>query len=235
MMRSEIKPGHSSKDKPKKEAVGKGLPRYSDDELAAIYAAVEAEEIRGNTPRYFEEVALGDELIPVVKGPLSISDMVAWAIGISWHRIELAHGMKLVHLRANPGLAYIDPDWGSVEPIANSHFWPSASGILMGSSLPLDLGFQRVSWFGHLITNWMSDFGFLKKLDARLSGLVRFGDTTWCLGKVTGKRKSGKECLVDLELFCRNQHGETTATGKALVELPSKFPTFALSTKKILQ
>jgi acyl dehydratase len=224
MMRTEIQPGQSKRDETQKEPVQKGPRRYSVDELAKIYAAVEAEEIRGNTPRFFEEVNLGDELIPVVKGPLSISDMVAWAIGIGWHRIELAHGMKLLYLKANPGLAYIDPNSGSLEPIANSHFWPSASGILMGSSLPLDLGFQRVSWLGHLITNWMSDLGFLKKLEARLNGLVRFGDTLWCQGKVAGKRKEGDECLVDLELSCNNQQGEITTTGKAVVALPSKSP-----------
>jgi hypothetical protein len=222
IMRTEIKPGQSKRNETQKEPVQKEFQRYSEDELAKIYAAVEAEAVRGNNPRFFEEVDLGDELIPVVKGPLSISDMVAWAIGIGWHRIELAHGMKLRYLRANPGLAYIDPDLGSPEPIANSHFWPSAAGILMGSSKPLDLGFQRVSWLGHLITNWMSDFGFLQKLEVRLKGLVQFGDTLWCQGKVTGKRKKGEECLVDLELFCRNQHGEITTTGNAVVIVPSK-------------
>lgn len=222
MMRTEIKPGQSKHDETKKNTVKKEARCYSEEELAKIYAAVEAEKIRGNAPRFFEEVNLGEELQPVVKGPLAISDMVAWAIGIGWHRIELAHGMKLLYLRANPGLAYTDPESGSPEPIANSHFWPSASRILMGSSLPLDLGFQRVSWLGHLITNWMSDFGFLKKLEARLNGLVVFGDTLWCQGKVVGKRKKGEECLIDLELSCSNQHGEITTTGKAIVELPSK-------------
>jgi acyl dehydratase len=222
IMRTEMKPGQSRRAEAKKEPDPKGCRPYSEEELANIFRAVEAEEVRGNTPRFFEEVCLGDELIPVVKGPLSISDMVAWAIGISWHRSELAHGMKLLYLRANPGLGYIDPDLGSPEPIANSHFWPSAAGILMGSSKPLDLGFQRVCWLGHLITNWMSDFGFLRKLEARLKGMVQFGDTLWCEGKVAGKRKEAGKYLVDLELFCRNQRGEITTTGKAVVELPSK-------------
>ncbi|MBI5603384.1 MAG: MaoC family dehydratase N-terminal domain-containing protein [Deltaproteobacteria bacterium] len=222
MMRTEIKPGQSKRNETSNEPAQKGSQPYSEDALKKIYAAVEAEEIRGNIPRFFEEVKLGETLKPVVKGPLSISDMVAWAIGTGWHRIELAHGPKLLHLRANPGLSYIDPDSGSPEPIANSHFWPSAARILMGSSLPLDLGFQRVSWLGHLITNWMSDFGFLKKLAARLKGLVRFGDTTWCHGKVIGKRQEAEGCLVDLDLFCKNQHGEITTTGQAVVQLPSK-------------
>ncbi|OPY82861.1 MAG: bifunctional enoyl-CoA hydratase/phosphate acetyltransferase [Smithella sp. PtaU1.Bin162] len=222
MMRTEMKPGQAKRDSGGEESVKNKYRHYSEEELAEIYAAVEREEIRGKSPRFFEDVNSGDELIPVVKGPLSLSDMVAWAIGISWHRIELAHGMKLLHLRDNPGLSYIDPDLGSPEPIANSHFWPQAAKILMGSSLPLDLGFQRVSWLGHLVTNWMSDFGFLRKLEARLKGLVQFGDTLWCAGKVAGKRKEEGKYLVDLELWCRNQRDEITTTGKAVVELPAK-------------
>jgi hypothetical protein len=68
----------------------------------------------------------------------------------------------------------------------------------------------------------MSDYGFLKKLEARLKSFVRFGDTTWCKGKVVGKRVEAEECLVDLDLSCQNQNGEITTSGKAVVVLPLK-------------
>ena len=221
MMRSEAKP---EKLKPKTVEKEKPSPtpyHYKEEKLASIYQAIEAEEIRGGNPRTFEEVRIGDPLGPVVKGPLSLSDMVAWACGIGWQRIALAHGMKLSFLRRYPGLSYIDPETGAPEPIANSHFLPSAAKILMGSPLPLDLGFQRVCWMGHLVTNWMSDVGFLKKLDVRLKGFVRFGDTTWCLGKVSGKRNKGGEHLIELELLAKNQEGKMTTEGRAEVVLPA--------------
>ncbi len=148
--------------------------------------------------------------------------MVAWAMGTGWHRAGLAHELKLLQLREKPGLSYTDPDTGSPEPIANSHFLPSAAKILMGSPLPLDLGFQRISWLGHLITNWMSDYGFLKKLNARLKSFVCFGDTSWCKGEVVKRWKEEEEHLVELELFCENQRGEITMTGTGIVLLPSK-------------
>lgn len=222
LLRTEAKPGHRKGKASKKEGLEPGPHHYSPEDLAAIYRAIEAQEIRGQTPRFFEEVSPGDLLTPVIKGPLSLSDMVAWAIGIGWHRIALAHGMKLMHLRANPGLAYIDPETGAPEPIANSHFIPSAAKILMGSPLPIDLGFQRVCWLSHLVTNWMSDYGFLKKLEARLKGFIRFGDTTWCEGRVKHKRIEQGEGLVELDLSCRNQQGEITTVGKAVVALPGK-------------
>jgi acyl dehydratase len=222
ILRTEAKPALRHHEKQEKEHEKMEIHKYCDKELAAIYSAIDQEEIRGGNPRYFEDVNLGEEVHPVVKGPLSLSDMVAWAIGTSWHRMALAHGPKLTHLRANPGLSYVDPETGIPEPIGNSHFLPSAARLLMGSPLPLDLGFQRVCWLGHGVTNWMSDYGFLKKLEVRLKGFVRFGDTTWCNGKIVGKRAEGDECLVDLDLFSQNQNGEITTTGKAVVSLPTK-------------
>jgi acyl dehydratase len=222
IMRTEAKLGLGHQDEQGKRPGKIEIHRYSEEEIAAIYAAIDDEEIRGWNPRYFEDVNLGDELKPVVKGPLSLSDMVAWAIGTGWHRIELAHGLKLSYLRANPGLSYIDPDTGLPEPIANSHFLPSAARILMGSPLPLDLGFQRVAWLGHTVTNWMSDYGFLEKLEARLKSFVRFGDTTWCKGRVIRKYVEGKEHLAECEIWSENQRGEITTTGNAVVVLPSK-------------
>jgi acyl dehydratase len=221
MMRTEMKPGQGKKherhdsDKPQTSA-----HRYSEDELASIYTDIEAEEIRGNKPRYFEDVKEGDELKPVVKGPLSLSDMIAWAVGIGWRRIGRAHGPKLLYLRDHPGLSYLDPETGAPEPIANSHFLPSAAKILLGSDLPLDLGFQRVCWLGHPVTNWTGDHGFLRSLRVRLSGMVRFGDTNWCKGTVARKWREQGEHLVELDLSCANQRGEINASGKAVVSLP---------------
>jgi len=222
MMRTEAKLALNRQGEEGKERRKTEIHKYSDEELGAIYEAIDQEEVRGSNPRYFEDVNIEDELRPVVKGPLSLSDMVAWAIGTGWHRIELAHGLKLLHLRVNPGLSYVDPDTGAPEPIANSHFLPSASRILMGSSLPLDLGFQRVGWLGHVVTNWMSDYGFLKRLEARLKSFVRFGDTTWCKGKVIKKNVEEKEYLVECEIWSENQRGEITTIGKAVIMLPSR-------------
>jgi acyl dehydratase len=224
MMRSEVKPGSGStrKEPDKHDRSPDTAHHYTEEELSRIYADIEAEHIRGAEPRFFEDVAEGDRLTPVVKGPLSLSDMVAWAMGTGWHRMSLAHGPKLKFLRDKPGLAYVDPDTGAPEPIANSHFQPAAARILMGSPLPLDVGFQRVCWLSHLVTNWMGDAGFLKKLSARLTGLVCFGDTNWCRGKVARKWREGEERLVEVEVWCENQRHQITATGRAVVALPAR-------------
>lgn len=222
MMRTQAKLGGGKK----KESSGEAGPErpqrepYSPEQLAEIYAAIQAEKPRGAQERYWREVAVGDEVAPVVKGPLALSDMVAWAAGIAWHRAALAHGPKLMHLLANPGLAYIDPASGAPEPIAMSHMDPDGARILMGSPLPMDIGFQRVAWFTHPLTNWMGDAGRLLSLEVRLKGFVRFGDTVWLGGRVASKDHVGGQGVADLTLQCTNQRGEEVANGTARVALP---------------
>jgi acyl dehydratase len=222
MMRSEKKQGDSKKKSGKSGSSDKKVHCYSDDELASIFESLEHEEIRGASPRYWDDVSVGDELRPVVKGPLSISDMIAWAIGISWQRIALASGEKHRYLQKKPALSYKDPLTMVPEPIANSHFVDSAAEILMGSPVIFDLGMQRLSWLGNLVTNWMSDYGFLKKLSGRIQKFVRYGDTVWCKGCVSRKYVENGECIAELELVCENQYGEIVTPGKATVLLPSK-------------
>jgi acyl dehydratase len=223
MMRTEMKLGGGGKKGGKKRSQPEAKAhQYSEKALSEIYKGIESEEIRGGKARYWEDVSEGDELGEVIKGPLSISDMIAWAIGTSWHRLELAYGAKLAHLRKKPGLAYKDPNTGAPEPIANSHFIDSAAQILMGSPLPIDLGMQRLTWFGHLVTNWMSDYGFLMSLSGRIREFVRFGDTNWCTGKIVKKFKENDKYLVGLALKSQNQRGDTTMTGEAVVALPAK-------------
>ncbi len=224
IMRSERKSGDNPVSKRGTGAsnLDKQVYRYSNEELDAIYQAVDDEEIRGPNPRYWEDVNIGDELKPVVKGPLSVSEMVAWAIGISWHRIGIASGEKHRYLRKKPGLSYKDPCTGIPEPIASSHFLDSAAEILMDSPVIFDLGMQRLSWLGHLVTNWMSDYGFLIRLGGRIRGFVRYGDTVWCRGKVSRKSVRDSDHLVELELFCENQWGETVTPGNATVVLPAR-------------
>ncbi|MGI9642608.1 MAG: FAS1-like dehydratase domain-containing protein [Acidimicrobiia bacterium] len=55
--------------------------RYTPGELDEIEQTILAEERRGPSPRRWEDVQVGDELDPLLKGPLSIMDVVAWCAG----------------------------------------------------------------------------------------------------------------------------------------------------------
>ncbi|MFH1485008.1 MAG: MaoC family dehydratase N-terminal domain-containing protein [Chloroflexota bacterium] len=73
--------------------------KYTKEELEAIEEAVLAEEVRGAVPRFWEDVNVGDELRPVVKGPLSHGDLIAFRAGALG---GLAHGIQLRYFRKHP-------------------------------------------------------------------------------------------------------------------------------------
>ena len=55
---------------------------YRDEEIDAIEAQYAAEVRRGAEPRWWEDVAEGDTVGPMVKGPLTVTDMVCWHVGM---------------------------------------------------------------------------------------------------------------------------------------------------------
>jgi acyl dehydratase len=81
---------------------------------------------------------------------------------------------------------------------------------------------MRELWLTHAITDWMGGDAWLYLMRCEHRRFNYIGDTTWVNGTVVGKRVAGPHYLVDLELACANQRGETTTPGTAAVILPSR-------------
>jgi acyl dehydratase len=194
--------------------------KYTAEELRKIDEMYEREEVRGKNPRFWEDVNVGDELTPVVKGPLGQTDMVEFWVGIGGG--QGAHRIRWKYMKRHPKWGVRDPETGTLEPMADVHY-ESDKADAIGVPVAYDLGIQRFSWSGHLITNWMGDDGFLKKLDARCKLFNVFGDTQFLKGMVTKKYEGENEYLVDIEIRTENQRGENTMPGHATVSLPSRF------------
>ena len=69
---------HNDGDEAEHSAPAHEPQRYSPEELAAIEAETLAEPRQGREPLYWEDVSIGDRVPPVVKGPLSVIDILAW-------------------------------------------------------------------------------------------------------------------------------------------------------------
>ncbi|MFH1485823.1 MAG: MaoC family dehydratase, partial [Chloroflexota bacterium] len=54
---------------------------YTPEEMAKIDADYEREYIRGEEPRYWEDVQVGEETVPVVKGPYTATAYICFAEG----------------------------------------------------------------------------------------------------------------------------------------------------------
>ena len=192
--------------------------RYTQEDLVAISQAIDAEERRGSLPRFWEEVQEGDVAPPVVKGPLNITDMICWYSG-GGHTYQ-AHERAQRYRKRHPADAYLDPETGAQDSPARGHAQQTMAREV-GMPGGYDVGTQRVSWLGHLMTNWAGDDGFVRRLNVKVKRPNIFGDVSWCRGKVVDKRVEDGAHLVELEVRIENQLGDVTADGTSLVELPS--------------
>jgi len=137
--------------------------KYTVAEMEAIEEAALNEEFRGANPRFWEDVTVGEECPPIVKGPLSTGDLSAFVVGCIG---GLAHGAALREFKRHPAWGYRDEKSGALEAVIRVH---DAGGTAEAAGLPMayDYGCQRMCWIGQLPTNWMGDDGFLKNLSGR--------------------------------------------------------------------
>lgn len=191
---------------------------YSPEEIDEIRRAYLNEQRRGAEPRYFEDVAIGERLPSVVKGPLTLVDIMAFYVG----RRSAYNPLKLAFLERerHPHNVYVSPRTGvPVHPAAGHLDEEIAHEV--GLPGAYDQGWQRANWAGHLVTNWAGDTAFVRRLSHKLVIPNLVGDTTWMHGVVADKRVEDGEHLVDLELWGETQRQEKNVTGTATVRLPS--------------
>ena len=180
---------------------------------------LDSEEIRGANPRWWEDVKVGDELPQIVKGPLSVGEMMAWAHSVGGG--GEVHAFRMRALRKHPAWGWKNPETGVKETIDQVHEQDDAAkGIAIPAAY--DVGAQRNSWVSQGITNWMGDDGFLKSLYCEYRRFNVYGDIQFIKGKVIKKYEQNGEHLVDLDVWAENQRAEITAPSKATVILPSK-------------
>ena len=74
-----------------------------------------------------------------------------------------------------------------------------------------------------MITNWMGDAGFFKKMACQFRALLFNGSKAICKGKVVNKYIEGNEHLVDLQVTLEDHEGVLPVpNGSATVVLPSR-------------
>ncbi len=204
----------------KYDAVKAAAPKvYSDAELVEFYRHYAREEVRGKTPRYFEDVNVGDKLATIVKGPMTVTGFIAYAQG--WGGLYIrANKLNWQQIHKHPGLG-IKNRFGIPDCPERVH-WESEFAATVGAPEAYDYGPERFSWLTHHLTNWMGDDGFLRQTKAQIRRHNPVGDVLYINGSVTGKRQVDGENIIDIEQRAENQDGELSIYGTAQVRLPGK-------------
>ena len=196
---------------------------YSAEDFARIDQAILDEEknMRGVNVRYWDEVQEGEELPEIVRGPLSLMDTMGFLVGSGRGH---THGVIFKNAVKHPGHFFRNPEaGGGIEYTGIGHHRESTAKEV-GVPGVYDYGPQWSSWMASLVTNWMGDAGFLKRIRTQMRGFNIMGDCTWARGKVTRKYVQNGNALVDIEIRGENQRGELTTPGLATVLLPSLNP-----------
>jgi acyl dehydratase len=195
---------------------------YTDEQLAEIDAQYARERPRGATPRYWEEVADGEEIGPLVKGPLTVTDMVCWHAGVGMGLYGIGPLRLAYKSRQRIPRFYHRDDLNIPDAMQRCH-WDPAYARKAGNPTTYDYGRMRETWLIHLCTDWMGDDAWLWKLDCEFRRFNFVGDTHWMRGRVTRKYLvEGDRPAVDLDIWGQNQRGEITTPGHATILLPSR-------------
>ena len=201
------------------ELKAKPEKRYTDEELQEIYAHYANEEVRGAEPRFFDDVAIGDALPTMVKGPMTVTGFIAYAQG--WGGLYIRANKlawKQIHNHAGLGI----PNRFNIPDCPERVHWEDVFAKEVGAPDAYDYGPERCSWMTHHMTNWMGDSGFLRRSATRIRRHNPVGDTLFITGKVVNKRIENDEALVDIEHAAHNQDGELSIEGTGTVRLPRR-------------
>lgn len=207
---------------------------WTEEELKNIEEEVLAEKRSGADTPSWDQIEIGHELNPVVKGPLTMTDEIAFLIGGGAPIPRLtAHGLALKFYRRHPQWAFRDPNSYGLEPIYAVHYNKEAAKA-QGLPYQYDVGFQRHAWQIHLLTNYAGDVGWVKRSSCEYRRFVYFSDVVWLKGTITDKFIDDEgECCVKIETHAINQREEEVMPGYGIVALPSRAHNYSPLDRRI--
>jgi acyl dehydratase len=195
---------------------------WDDAAIAELDARYEAEGHRGAQPRWWEDVAVGDSIDTLVKGPLTVTDMICWHVGMGMGMYDVAP-LRLGYLNRRRIPRFYHRDELGVPDVMQRVHWDPEFARKSGNPTTFDYGRMRETWLIHACTDWMGDDAWLWRLRVEFRKFNYVGDVQWVEGDVVRHYiADGGRPAVDLDLRTRNQRGEITSPATATVLLPSR-------------
>jgi len=184
---------------------------YTDADYDRIDAIYESERPRGSAKRYWEDVDVGDAMPPMVKGPLTVTEIIAFHAG-GYGFVPYGLRSSRVGFKNRRRIApfYVKNEMG-VWDVAQRLHWDSDWAKAIGNPMAYDYGVLRQSWFYHHVADWAGDDAFIEQMSDSVRKFNYQGDTQFLSGEVTDKRVVEGRFLVDLKLSMVSQRDVETA------------------------
>lgn len=195
--------------------------RLTDAERDAIQHGYDTWTRRGADTLYWEDVNVGDEAKNLTVGPISVYDVAACYTAIPGHAV--AFDMEWERIKLIPDFHWLDPEINAWTCGGICHFQDDKGHAFIFDGGAAVGFYCQLEWvLGRMLSDWMGDDGFMKKLDDRCPIYPIIGDVICCKGHVIKKYEENGEHLVDLDVHCENQDGLIMMPGSATVRLPSR-------------
>jgi acyl dehydratase len=210
------------KARERKKYDGVEVAPWSDEGIAEIDAQYERERPLGDGVRWWEDVSEGDRVGPLVKGPLTVTDMICWHVGMGMGMYNVAPLRLAYRNRQRVPRFYHRDELGVPDAMQRVH-WDPAFARKSGNPTTFDYGRMREAWMIHACTDWMGDDAWLWRLGVEFRQFNYVGDVQWVEGRVTRRYLAeGDRPAVEIELHTRNQRDVVTSPGSATILLPSR-------------
>jgi acyl dehydratase len=196
--------------------------KYTDEDYERVDAIYAEEKARGAEKRYWEDVNVGDTLQPMVKGPLTVTEIIAFHSGGYGFVPYGLRSSRLGYQNRKRIAPFYIKNQNGIWDVAQRLHWDSEWAKAIGNPMSYDYGVMRQCWFYHQVSDWAGDDAVIDTMEDSIRKFNYMGDTQFLNGEVVGKREENGRCVVDLQLTMVNQRDTQTAFAKATVALPTR-------------
>ena len=195
---------------------------YTDEELAKIEAAYDAEYVRGADTLYLEDVEVGQPTPKMVKGPLTVTDLINFHMGAGW----LIYGIWPYRLayenRKRLRGFYSKNEYGAWDTVQRVH-WDRELAHEVGLSDIYDIGALRQTMVCHYLTNFAGDDAWIYRMRYDFRKFNYMGDVTWLSGEITAARVDPTlGPLIEVTVRGTNQRGQDNIAATATILVASR-------------
>jgi acyl dehydratase len=194
---------------------------YTDEELAEIEAAYDNEFRRGADTLFLEDVRVGEPTPMMVKGPMTITDLINLHMGAGWlvygnppYRLAYENRKKLRGF-------YSRDQYNAWDTVQRVH-WDRDLARQVGVENIYDIGAMRQLMVTHYLTNFAGDDAWIYRMRYEFRRFNYMGDTTRITGTVTDARvDEALGPLIELDIRGVNQRGHENIAATATILVAS--------------
>jgi len=200
---------------------GYEAPAYSAADLEEIERAYDAQFVRSES-FLFEDAVVGEPMPRMVKGPLTVSDIINMYMGTGWITYtNLPFRLAYENRKRLKGF-YSRNEFGAWDSVQRVH-WDKELARSIGLPSIYDIGPMRYVMLCHYLTNFAGPDAFIHRIRYELRNFNYVGDTTWFNGVIRDARVDPVlGPLVELEISAVNQRGQENLKGEATILLSSR-------------